>query len=262
MSEKKYELVMEDTIKHNTHYDLFRIRALKDIPIHGVKVGDLGGYIESPFNLSQDGSCWVADNAKVSELSQVKDSALIKDDASIENGSIIKGRAIISDKTHIVNSVVGGDSRIGGTSTIINSSVKDKVEVFGESKDNRPLVIETQLSNKAKVLDRAMVTDSTISDNVIIKDEATVSQLTHVSQNARVYGKAIVESSNISGNVSICDSATVVGCSLKYGENIGGVVFVNSNDDITFTVNGRSEVTAVTDSQTDVTEIFDTIVEK
>ena len=260
MSEKKYELVMEDSIKHNTHYDLFRIRALKDIPLHGVKVGDLGGYIESPFNLSQDGSCWVANNAKVSELSQVKDSALIKDDASIENGSIIKGRAIISDKAHVVNSVIGGDARIGGTSTIINSSIKDKVEVFGETTDNRPLIIETQISNKAKVLDHTMVTDSVISDDVVIKDDATVSQLSHLSQDACVCGKAIVEACKLSGNVSIQDSATIVGCTLKYGENVGGVVFVKSNDDITFTVNGNREVTTVVDSQTDVAEIFETII--
>lgn len=262
MSEKKYELVMEDTIKHNTHYDLFRIRALKDIPIHGVKIGDLGGYIESPFNLSQEGSCWVTDNAKVSELSQVKDSALIKNDASIENSSIIKGRAIISDKAHVVNSVIGGDVRVGGTTTIINSSFKDKAEAFGETNDNRPLIIETQVSNNAKILDRAMVTDSTICGNAIIKDEATVSHLTNISQNVCISDKAIVESSKLSGSVSIRDSATVVGCNLKYGENIGGVVFVNTNNNITFSANGKCEVTTVIDSQSETTEIFETIIEE
>lgn len=58
----------------------------------------------------------------------------------------------------------------------------------------------------------------------------------------------------------IQDSATIVGCTLKYGENVGGVVFVKSNDDITFTVNGNREVTTVVDSQTDVAEIFETII--
>lgn len=32
---------------------LNRIRALRDIPAHGVKAGDLGGYVESEFNLEQ-----------------------------------------------------------------------------------------------------------------------------------------------------------------------------------------------------------------
>jgi len=59
----KYEFT-DETIIHYGH-TLYRIRALRDIPRHNVKAGDLGGFIESEVNLSQEGDCWVGDNAYV-----------------------------------------------------------------------------------------------------------------------------------------------------------------------------------------------------
>ena len=49
---KKYELT-EEVNKQGLH----RIRALKDIPLYGVKKGDLGGFVERENNLSQEGDC-------------------------------------------------------------------------------------------------------------------------------------------------------------------------------------------------------------
>ena len=45
---------------------LYQIQALKDIPSIGVKTGDLGGWIQTEGNLSQDGNCWVSENGQVS----------------------------------------------------------------------------------------------------------------------------------------------------------------------------------------------------
>ena len=54
---KKYELV-------NQREDgLWQVRALRDFGF--VMAGDLGGWIESEKNLSQDGYCWVYRSAKV-----------------------------------------------------------------------------------------------------------------------------------------------------------------------------------------------------
>lgn len=58
---KKYELT--DATKVINGVTLHRIRALIDIPVHGVKAGDLGGWIEAERNLSQKGAAWVADEA-------------------------------------------------------------------------------------------------------------------------------------------------------------------------------------------------------
>ena len=48
---------------------LYRIKALKDFG--SVKEGDLGGFIESEKNLSQEGDCRVGGNAWVDGYAQV-----------------------------------------------------------------------------------------------------------------------------------------------------------------------------------------------
>lgn len=56
---KKYELLKDDCIEVDGHV-LHRIKALKDFD--NVKAGELGGYVGSEFNLSQDNNCWVYNN--------------------------------------------------------------------------------------------------------------------------------------------------------------------------------------------------------
>ena len=65
----KYELTSE------TKYGLTRIRALKDFGT--VKAGDLGGWIEKEYNLSQEGNAWVSGNACVYGNAWVYGNALI-----------------------------------------------------------------------------------------------------------------------------------------------------------------------------------------
>ena len=52
---RKYELT-DETIQINGK-TLHRIKALKDFG--DVKKGDIGGYVENEWNLSQDGECWI-----------------------------------------------------------------------------------------------------------------------------------------------------------------------------------------------------------
>ena len=58
-NEKKYELTNE-TIMFNGH-KLYRIVAIKWF--NDVCCGDLGGFVESENNLSQQGNCWIYGNA-------------------------------------------------------------------------------------------------------------------------------------------------------------------------------------------------------
>lgn len=48
--------ILEDSIIVDGHV-LHRIQADRDIPFHGVKVGDIGGWVEKPNNLQDD--AWV-----------------------------------------------------------------------------------------------------------------------------------------------------------------------------------------------------------
>lgn len=40
---------------------VYQIRALRDIPRHGVNAGDLGGWVESEDNLSQEDDSWIGE---------------------------------------------------------------------------------------------------------------------------------------------------------------------------------------------------------
>lgn len=62
---KKYELVTDDVITLDSGKTLTRIRALIEIPKYAICPGDLGGYVESEYNLSNRGSAWIRDNARV-----------------------------------------------------------------------------------------------------------------------------------------------------------------------------------------------------
>ena len=79
MENKKYKLTNET--KEWCGYTLHRIRALKDFG--DVKAGELGGWIESERNLSQNGDCWIYDNAIVCEYARVFGDAKVCGDARV-----------------------------------------------------------------------------------------------------------------------------------------------------------------------------------
>ena len=51
---KRWEFVKKDVIAPDDDRVLTRIRALVDMPLHNVKAGDLGGYIEHKRNLPHE----------------------------------------------------------------------------------------------------------------------------------------------------------------------------------------------------------------
>ena len=63
MTTKRYELLPAET--EGIHAGLHRIRALVDIPQHGVRAGDPGGLIKSEDNLRQDGTGWVRERGVI-----------------------------------------------------------------------------------------------------------------------------------------------------------------------------------------------------
>ena len=88
--EKKFEFTGEVN-----QYGHKRIRALRDIPTHNVKKGDLGGFIESEKNLRHNGDCWVSDNACVYGNAIVWDNVNIYGNAKVFNNGCVYGDAIV-----------------------------------------------------------------------------------------------------------------------------------------------------------------------
>ncbi len=105
----RYELTSETKVVFGVR--LARIRSLVEIPVIGVKVGDLGGWVEKESNLSQvSGEAWVSDDAQVSGLARVYGQARVSGEAQVS------GQARVSGKARVY-----GQARVSGKARLQNS---------------------------------------------------------------------------------------------------------------------------------------------
>lgn len=176
--EKKYEFAGEILELESAERSiiLHRIRALRDFA--DVKAGDLGGWIENRTNLSDQGDCWVYDDAKVHSDAMVYDHARVSDRACIFGyDANAFGRARIQDRAMVKCSEVSDHAVVSGDA-IVECAV---------------------IVGFAKVLDSAYVESSTI------KNHAKVCDAARVVKNERSYR------SIVGGEACICSSAEVLG---------------------------------------------------
>ena len=108
---KKYELTSETKVINGV--ELHRIKALKSF--RSIEKGDLGGWIESEKNLSQDGDAWVFDNAKVRGNATIRGDAWVFDNAEVSGNAIVSGNATISGNATVSGyAVVCGNAKVRG----------------------------------------------------------------------------------------------------------------------------------------------------
>lgn len=97
----KYKLT-DEKIKYNDK-TLYRIQALKDFG--DVKAGDLGGWVESERNLSQEGNCWVYDKAKVFDNALVSDNVRVFGNACVFENARVLGNARVFGIAYVYGDV-------------------------------------------------------------------------------------------------------------------------------------------------------------
>ena len=160
---KKYELTSETKVINGL--ELHRIKALESFGRVGK--GELGGWIESEKNLSQDGDAWVGGNAKVCGNAWVGYNARVDRDAIVSGNATISGNAKVRG-----NATISGDAIVSG-----NATISGNAKVRGNA----------TIEDYAKVYDNAIV-----SDNAIVRGNATVSGNATISGDAVVCGNAKV----------------------------------------------------------------------
>lgn len=120
IKEKKYEMT---DIAHPKYPWLHRIRALVKVNKQ-VGEGEYGGFIESESNLSQDGGCWIYDNAiccgeaVVEKEARMFDSALARDSALITGDSRLFDRASAEGQCCIRSGEIKEHARVAGNAVI------------------------------------------------------------------------------------------------------------------------------------------------
>ena len=110
---------------------LYRIRATEDLPLHEVKQGELGGWIEKYENLAV--YAWVADEAKVFG------NARVSGNAKINGNTKVFGEAIISG-----NSEIYGNAKVSGTAKIREALIAGEAQI----KDNNDYCVFSCFGSK------------------------------------------------------------------------------------------------------------------
>jgi len=143
---KKYELLSTQNSK------LFRIRALKSFA--DVKEGAVGGFVESENNLSQEKSCWIYDNARVTGNASVRGCATIRNKAKVYGKACVYGDTLVGDKAQVY-----GSSLVSGS-----ACVKDNAWVYGKSKvrDRATVGGDAKIRGNALVTGISYVADTTV----------------------------------------------------------------------------------------------------
>ena len=128
---KKYELTDETKVIGNT--TLHRIRALRDIPRHGVKSGDLGGWIEKEDNLPHEGDAWVLGDALVIGDARVSGNASVFGNARVSCNVRVYGDAEVSGNVRVFgdaevfgNAEVYGNVWVCGNARVCGDAIVDK----------------------------------------------------------------------------------------------------------------------------------------
>ena len=116
--QKKYKITQ---LSHPQYPWLHRIQALKTIN-EWVEAGELGGFVQSEQNLSQEGACWIYDDAICCG------EAVVKQDAELHDGAAVAGFSIITG-----DACMYGRAWAKGNCWIQSGEVKDDAVVAGEA---------------------------------------------------------------------------------------------------------------------------------
>ena len=177
---------------------LHRIEAL--CTFDDVKIGDKGGFIESENNLSQEGTCWVYNNAKVLE------QAIVSGDACIYDNAVVCGNALVYDNAEVAgraivrsNTKIYGNASISGHAIIANEvQVFDNVDIRGYAiiRNSVKVYGNTEISGYSNISDYTEIYDAIIRDMSYICGKSKVSNYVIVSGNVYIKDAIIKETAD------------------------------------------------------------------
>ena len=163
---KKYELIKESKTMF-AEREIYRIRALKDFS--DIKAGDVGGWVCSEDNLSQEGNCWIYDEAKCLDNARVYDNA------------VMCGNAVMFGNAKMFDNAKMSDSSI----------ICDNAEMCGNSKmfNNSKMFDNAKMCGSSKMFDNAEMCDSSIMfDNAVMCDNAEMCGRATLDKDKLLYG--------------------------------------------------------------------------
>ncbi len=170
----------------------YRIIALKDFTlIDGSKVrqGEIGGYVESENNLSQNGSCWIDKTSAVIHKGKLFDNVIMTDN-SIFTGC---GELSVIDKDGVEVVPRYGDVKISENDIIefnppkVVEDYKDVIKTKIELEEKYPPEVRAKQKIKNDFMKSKLNGKNSCLSNFITKEESTENILNSFSGMNEVY---------------------------------------------------------------------------
>ena len=138
-------------ILHHKEGNLWRIQACKNFS--NVKKGDFGGLIESENNLSHEGSCWVYDDACVSDTAWIYGNAKVYGDASVYRQVKIYDNAQVYGRAQVCDAWIYGNAKVYGDAQVMTGVYNRIIQIY----DNAQVYGDATISGFAKIHGNAMI---------------------------------------------------------------------------------------------------------
>lgn len=224
--------ILEDFITVDGHI-LHRIQADRDIPFHGVKVGDVGGWVENPNNLQDDawvtgylyGDAVACDNALIERMvfgnAFVQRNAVIQENAKVYDNANIGGDAMICD-----HAVVCGDARVGDNARIMGyAEVSGNAKVYNSARISD--CVHVTVGGDVRLKDKVIVEgDVTIGNHTIIKDNVIIKGYGYICNYIHLYGDLVINGEDPDFR-------------LAFPYSISGKCEISKNEDVIFIATGK-----------------------
>jgi len=243
---------------------LYRVIANRDFG--NVKKGTVGGFIGDTRNLSQDGDCWIADDAavygaaRVSANAWVGDGATVKGRAIITESATITGNALIDEYAYIGgHALIQGRTYINGEASVRGNVVANCVafrsntgkslmpNISGRSRLNGTVFLYDRITirdtasidginviirNHAKIIENAGVFDNAVIEgHVVLSGDARAFQHCIIRDRTKVTNDALVCGySQISGKSLITGRACITGAACFHSQTFSGDQYVTTRD--------------------------------
>ena len=161
--DKKYEIT---DIAHPVYPELHRIRALRQVR-EDVPAGELGGFVQSEANLSQDkDEAWLYDDsisrheASVCGGAQLHDQAVAQDLALVTGSAVMYDKAAVCDNAIVTAGCIRDEAFVLGNARIRENTVTHIAPVVtGQS------VVMGDLAGSVMVFDRGYILPGQTVDN-------------------------------------------------------------------------------------------------
>lgn len=216
---KKYKMLrpewIGDRFREGELVKVSRIQALRDIPLHGVKKGDLGGWVaaDKTVELSQQDECWIGGNAIVLGCVNIIDNALISGNALIHGGVKVKrldvngyyfGLSVIGNAKILEDAKLDFSlgTRVEGEGAFIGkyAVIKGKTTITGARSISDRTVID---GNASVEFGCSFDGDAIIKDNAHIGQFVCVGGWTEISENATIGNRSSILGGTKIGGTSV-----------------------------------------------------------